>query len=58
MKVSRPIRLGADIGGTFTDIVLECGGKIFSRRFGDPAKRSSEASANDLLKGHRGKPRT
>lgn len=26
------IRLGADIGGTFTDIALECGGRIFSTK--------------------------
>ena len=26
------IRLGADIGGTFTDIALECGGKLFSTK--------------------------
>jgi len=27
-----PIRLGADIGGTFTDIVLEAGGRVFSTK--------------------------
>ncbi|MEZ5753561.1 MAG: hydantoinase/oxoprolinase family protein [Paracoccaceae bacterium] len=26
------IRLGADIGGTFTDIALECGGRLFSTK--------------------------
>jgi N-methylhydantoinase A len=28
--VTQQIRLGADIGGTFTDIVLECHGKMYS----------------------------
>ena len=27
-----PIRLGADIGGTFTDIALECRGRMFSTK--------------------------
>lgn len=29
---SAPIRLGADIGGTFTDIALECRGALFSTK--------------------------
>lgn len=32
MSVVAPIRLGADIGGTFTDIVLECRGEMFSAK--------------------------
>ncbi len=30
--MSAPIRLGADIGGTFTDIALECRGRMFSTK--------------------------
>ena len=30
--MSAPIRLGADIGGTFTDIALECRGRIYSTK--------------------------
>ncbi len=30
--MSAPIRLGADIGGTFTDIALECRGQMFSTK--------------------------
>ncbi len=30
--MSAPIRLGADIGGTFTDIALECQGRMFSTK--------------------------
>ncbi|MBI1218316.1 MAG: hydantoinase/oxoprolinase family protein [Rhodobacteraceae bacterium] len=30
--MTAPIRLGADIGGTFTDIALECGGRIHSTK--------------------------
>lgn len=29
---SKSIRLGVDIGGTFTDVVLECGGGLFSTK--------------------------
>ncbi|HEX9857781.1 MAG TPA: hydantoinase/oxoprolinase family protein [Paracoccaceae bacterium] len=32
MTSARTIRLGADIGGTFTDIALDCGGAIFSTK--------------------------
>lgn len=32
MSGAAPIRLGADIGGTFTDIVLECRGEMFSAK--------------------------
>lgn len=32
MSESHPIRLGADIGGTFTDIALECRGQFFSTK--------------------------
>lgn len=30
--MSAPIRLGADIGGTFTDIALECRGRMYSTK--------------------------
>ncbi len=30
--IRQPIRLGADIGGTFTDIALECRGTLFSTK--------------------------
>ena len=30
--MNAPIRLGADIGGTFTDIALDCGGRMFSTK--------------------------
>ncbi|MFC3181935.1 hydantoinase/oxoprolinase family protein [Cypionkella sinensis] len=30
--MTAPIRLGADIGGTFTDIALECRGRIYSTK--------------------------
>jgi N-methylhydantoinase A len=30
--MTAPIRLGADIGGTFTDIALECRGRLFSTK--------------------------
>ncbi|MES2435935.1 MAG: hydantoinase/oxoprolinase family protein [Pseudomonadota bacterium] len=30
--MTAPIRLGADIGGTFTDIALECRGRMFSTK--------------------------
>ena len=32
MSAGQTIRLGADIGGTFTDIALECRGQMFSTK--------------------------
>lgn len=32
MMAAAPIRLGADIGGTFTDIALDIGGRMFSTK--------------------------
>ena len=32
MGLKRSVRLGADIGGTFTDVVLDVGGRLYSTK--------------------------
>ena len=32
VMVKNKMRIGADVGGTFTDVVLETGGEIFSTK--------------------------
>ena len=51
MMTGNEPRLGVDIGGTFTDLALECGGRIFSEKLlttaGAPEAQGSKEKAEE-----------